>query len=546
VSSERRLIVTIALCLVIYVGWAALMSRLHPRPIARPPVPPAETTIARPGVPPAEAVPPPHQVPDVPEQLVELENPALHLVFSSHGATLVHATLKEERYQRKVGGKDVPVDLVRGGERLGHPLSTRFGGPLAALSPEAPFDFEKQADGRAVTFHRAEGPLEIEKRYEWIGDHLLELTVTVRGGNPENIELQYPGNQPPAEMPSGGFFGRIVRPYPNLTTALCRADGASHRSGSGKVEEVTLPEGGKVGLVQYIGLDERYFVAAVMPRGDRQGRCTLRSVGSGDLEASMGLAFSGPSGATRRFDVYLGPKDLDRLTKDGRLPGGGDDAELQSVIEFGFWTVLCVPMLRALELFQRWVRNWGLAIILLTLLIKILTLPIANRQMRAMEAMTKLQPLVDQLKKKYGEDKERLNVETMKLYTEHKANPLGGCLLQLLQLPIWWALYRLLGTTNQLYRAPFIPGWINDLTAPDPLYILPIAMGVTMVVTQITNPQMAAQQGQQKLMMWFMPVFFSFLMLQLPSGLILYIFASNLLSIGQQYWIGHRPVRARG
>jgi YidC/Oxa1 family membrane protein insertase len=160
--------------------------------------------------------------------------------------------------------------------------------------------------------------------------------------------------------------------------------------------------------------------------------------------------------------------------------------------------------------------------------------------------MKKLQPLVEELKKKYPDDKERLNVETMKLYTEHKANPFGGCLLQLLQLPIWWALYRLLGTTIQLYRAPFIPGWINDLTGPDPYFILPVAMGVTMVITQLLNPQMAAQAGQQKMMMWFMPVFFSFLMLQLPSGLILYIFASNLLSIGQQYWISHRPAVAAG
>jgi YidC/Oxa1 family membrane protein insertase len=544
VTSERRLIVTIALCLVIYVGWAALMARLHPRPIVQRRVNPTEE-IARPSVPPAEAVPPPRMTPDVPEQLVELENPVLHLVFSSHGATLVHATLKEERYQRKVDGKDVPVDLVRGGQSFGRPLATRFGGALKALSPEAPFTFERQADGRAVTFHRAEGPFEIEKRYEWVDNHLLELTVAVKGGNPENIELEYPGSQPPAEMPSGGYFGRMFHPYPNLTTSVCRVDGGSHRSGSGKVEELILPEAGKLGLVQYIGLDERFFVAAVMPRGDRQGHCTLRSVGSGDLEASLALAFPGAAGATRRFDVYLGPKDLDLLTQNSRLPGGTEDAELQSAIEFGFWTVLCVPMLRALELFHRWVRNWGLAIILLTVLIKLITIPIANRQMRSMEAMKKLQPLVEELKKKYGEDKERLNVETMKLYTEHKANPLGGCLLQLLQLPIWWALYRLLGTTIQLYRAPFIPGWIDDLTASDPRFILPIAMGATMVVTQITNPQMSAQAGQQKLMMWFMPVFFSFLMLNLPAGLILYIFASNLLSIGQQYWIGHRPPKDR-
>jgi YidC/Oxa1 family membrane protein insertase len=542
VSSERRLIVTIALCLAIYVGWAALMAKFHPRPIAPPPAPTAEK-LAAPGMPlPTGTTTPatPAAPPKVPEQLVELDDPAVHVVLSSYGGTLAHATLKNPRYQRTVDGKTVPVDLVRGGEGYTRPLATRFGGALAAANPLADFEVERDPDGRGVRFRRAEGPFKIEKRYALVREHQLELTVSVTGGNPESIELDYPGNQPPATVPQGGFFGRIIHPYPNLTTAICRVDGSSHRSASGKAEEVTLPEGGKVGLVQYTGLDERFFVAAVMPRGDRQGRCVLRGAASGELEASLELPFLGEVGASRRFGVYLGPKDLDLLTANSRAPDGSDDSELQSAIDFGFWTVLCVPMLRALEFFDRWVRNWGIAIILLTLLIKILTLPIQNRQFRAMEAMKKLQPLVEQLKKKYPDDKERLNVETMKLYTEHKANPFGGCLLQLLQLPIWWALYRLLGTTIQLYRAPFIPGWINDLTAPDPYFILPVAMGVTMVITQLLNPQMAAQAGQQKLMMWFMPVFFSFLMLQLPSGLILYIFASNLLSIGQQYWISRR------
>jgi len=554
VSSERRLIVTIALCLAIYVGWAAMMAKFHPRPIAPRPSPVAEKNAA-PGAAPAPGSLAPSSLagtaavvpttPPVAEQLVELDDPAIHVVLSSYGGTLAHAVLKNPRYLRTVDGKTVPVDLVRGGEGYGRPLATRFGGALAQANPLAAFEVVRDADGRGVKFQRTEGPFRIEKRYQIIREHQLDLTVSVTGGNPESVEVNYPGNQPPATVPQGGFFGRIIHPYPNLTTAICRVDGSSHRSASGKTEEVTLPEGGKLGLVQYAGLDERFFVAAVLPRGDRQGQCILRGAPSGELEASLELPMAGESGASRHFGVYLGPKDLDLLTENSRAPDGSDDAELQTAIEFGFWTVLCVPMLRALEFFDRWVRNWGVAIILLTLLIKILTLPIQNRQFRAMEAMKKLQPLVEELKKKYPDDKERLNVETMKLYTEHKANPFGGCLLQLIQLPIWWALYRLLGTTIQLYRAPFIPGWINDLTAPDPYFILPVAMGVTMVVTQLLNPQMAAQASQQKLMMWFMPVFFSFLMLQLPSGLILYIFASNLLSIGQQYWISRQSRRGQ-
>jgi YidC/Oxa1 family membrane protein insertase len=154
-----------------------------------------------------------------------------------------------------------------------------------------------------------------------------------------------------------------------------------------------------------------------------------------------------------------------------------------------------------------------------------------------MEKMKALQPKMADLKKKHGEDKERLNVEMMKLYSEHKVNPLGGCLPMILQMPIWWALYRLLGTTIQLYREPFL--WINDLTAPDPYFALPIAMGVTMLVTQLLSPQMA-DGAQQKMMMWMMPLLMMFFFLNLPAGLNLYIVASNLLSIAQQYWVRAR------
>jgi len=125
------------------------------------------------------------------------------------------------------------------------------------------------------------------------------------------------------------------------------------------------------------------------------------------------------------------------------------------------------------------------------------------------------------------------------MYSEKGANPLGSCLPMLIQMPIWFALYRLLGNTIQLYREPFIAGWINDLTAPDPFYALPLGMGATMVVTQLLTPQ-TLQGGQQKFLMWFMPVFFTLTFLKVPAGLSLYIFASNLLNIIQQYWLKRR------
>src|SRR5262249_9799583 len=157
------------------------------------------------------------------------------------------------------------------------------------------------------------------------------------------------------------------------------------------------------GLVSFAGLDERFFVAAVAPQGDRTGRCVLQSHTSGFVEAALELPLVAQDGvATRSFAVYLGPKDFDLLKRSSRPPGRTTHSELQSTIDFGFWTVLCVPMLLAMEFFHRFIGNWGIAIILLTLVIKVLLLPLQHRTLKSMEAMRKLQPQLEELKKKHG------------------------------------------------------------------------------------------------------------------------------------------------
>jgi YidC/Oxa1 family membrane protein insertase len=270
------------------------------------------------------------------------------------------------------------------------------------------------------------------------------------------------------------------------------------------------------------------------------GRCALQSHSSGFVEAALELPMVAENGkASRRFAIYLGPKDFDLLKSSSHLPSGTTNADLESTIDFGFWTALCVPMLLTMEFFHHYVGNWGLAIILLTLVIKVLLLPLQHRTLKSMEAMRKLQPQIEELKKKYGSDKERLSQETMKLYAANNANPFSSCLPMLLQMPIWWALYRLLGTTIQLYREPLIAGWVNDLTAPDPYYVLPLGMGLSMIITQLLTPQ-AMENSQQRAMMWFMPIFFTALMLQVPAGLTLYILSNNLLTIVQQWWLKRR------
>jgi YidC/Oxa1 family membrane protein insertase len=343
---------------------------------------------------------------------------------------------------------------------------------------------------------------------------------------------------------ASGLLGRFVRSYPNVATALCRVDGANKSGASDKDSSLTLPPTGS-GTVQFGGVDERFFVSAIAPEGDRHGSCSVSSTKSGEVLAEIKLPFQTGRPLEGNFGIFLGPKDLDLLQRSSVLPGQHDDAELGSAVGFGFWTALCVPMLRVMEFFERWIPNWGVAILALTVMMKLLLWPLTHAQYKSMEKMKVLQPKMAELKKKHGEDKERLNLEMMKLYGEHKVNPLGGCLPMILQLPIWWALYRLLGTTIQLYRQPFIPGWINDLTAPDPYFALPIAMGVTMIGTQLLSPQMP-DSGQQKMMMWMMPLMMMFFFLNLPAGLNLYIVASNLLSIAQQSWVRARTRPSAG
>jgi YidC/Oxa1 family membrane protein insertase len=194
------------------------------------------------------------------------------------------------------------------------------------------------------------------------------------------------------------------------------------------------------------------------------------------------------------------------------------------------------------------VGNWGIAIVLLTLLVKVVLVPLTIKQMMSAEDMKKLQPRMEAIRKKHPEDRERQQMEMLKLYQEAKVNPLGGCLPILLQMPVWIALFTALRNSFEIYQEPFFgPVW-TDLTYKDPTYILPVLLGVTMIVTQRLQPQMM-DQAQARIMVWVMPIFFTFIMLNYPAGLTLYIFTNNVLSIAQQYglrkWMERRAAPAK-
>ena len=223
---------------------------------------------------------------------------------------------------------------------------------------------------------------------------------------------------------------------------------------------------------------------------------------------------------------YAGEKTSEALSKI--------DTQLTQMIDYGFFTMIARPMVNVMKFFHSIVGNWGFAIILLTLLVRLLVLPFNIYSFKSMKAMQKVQPMVNQLRERYKDDPMALNREMMTLMKQNGANPLGGCLPMLLQIPIFFALYRMIGSSVELYQSPFL-FWITDLSSHDRFYILPIPVAIAMFIQQKLTPTNADPSMQKMLLI--MPLVFAAFMLQMPSGLSLYMLVSTLFGIIQQYLI---------
>ncbi len=278
--------------------------------------------------------------------------------------------------------------------------------------------------------------------------------------------------------------------------------------------------------VKWVGFTSRYFLMALisdekeealLPRGlvqpleSRQGRMSL-------VYPIKDRHFSAP------LRVYFGPKEIEMLR--------GVEPTLDHTVDLGWFTIFAYPLLRIMQWFYSIFHNYGVSIILLTLLVRIVTYPLTYKSMKSMKEMAKLQPQLQKIKEKYKDDKEALNREMLTMMKSHGYNPMAGCLPILIQMPIFFALYRVLYSSIELYQAPFV-FWIHDLSAKDPYYVTPIILTITMFVQQKLTPNTAADPAQAK-MMQFMPVMFGVFMLALPSGLTLYMFVNALGGIFQQ------------
>jgi YidC/Oxa1 family membrane protein insertase len=298
---------------------------------------------------------------------------------------------------------------------------------------------------------------------------------------------------------------------------------------------------GKIGWAAY---EDNYFLLGIVPRTGEQhtahfslqdeNRVTTVLAGASDvIQPGQRQQYT--------YSVYSGPKTMGDLKAVGH--------ELERSINFGWFDVMAKPTLYLLNFFHGYVGNYGLAIILVTVLIKLLFWPISQKGMKSMKTMQKLQPKMAKLREKYKDDKQQQQQEMINLYKTYKVNPVGGCLPMVIQIPVFFALYKVLLQTIELRHAPFML-WITDLSAPDRLFagldipflggipVLTLLMGATMFLQQKMTPA-TGDPTQQKVMM-FMPLIFTFMFLNFASGLVLYWFINNLLSIGQQYLVNRQ------
>ncbi|MBF0145273.1 MAG: membrane protein insertase YidC [Magnetococcales bacterium] len=302
-------------------------------------------------------------------------------------------------------------------------------------------------------------------------------------------------------------------------------DGARIQHSYEDVRKKDLHESAVTG---WAGFSDKYFLAAFITTDASKKRFYFDfdnpSFRVGNVSEKQTIAPK--SQFSRTLLLYIGPKEINTLERVGH--------DLERSIDYGWFHFLAVPLVELLLIFNAFLHNFGLAIIMLTVMIKAIFFPLANKSYRSMNEMKKLQPKVEELRKRFSDDKARMNQEMMKLYQDNKVNPLGGCLPIVVQIPVFFALYKVLFLSVEMRHAPFFL-WIQDLSAQDPFYVLPVLMGISMYLQSRLNPT-PADPIQAKIMS-FLPVIFTFLFLTFPSGLVLYWLVNNVLSIIQQSYI---------
>ena len=564
---EKRALIALGLSFLVfiafmYIGEKTRAPQLPPAQQAQQaqpaqPVPPSGQVPAKPAVSPPAAKPAAASA--RPAKDVVVETSLFRAVFTEAGGRLKSFQLKKyleslpftsisnfklgpvafevERYHSPENSKAQPKELVRPGPTQDYPLGLGWqgqglnipgGGLLCEASPKGLNLQDGDPGTLKFTCTSPEG-LTFIKTFTFKGDSYgFDLAVQVVNHTGKNLEGQV--NLDLSEDFAGeetsrfhflGFNGSVGNKWGEI------------KSG-GLKEPQTL-----TGQIDWAGLDEGYFLTAMVPTAAPKATLTLSEPLSNKMPAGPMVAslhtpvetLAAGQEARLSYGLYFGPKDLRDLKAMG----------LENSINFGWFDFLGKPLLRVLKFLEGYSPNYGWAIIFLTFLIRIVFFYPNHKSYKSMKDMQKLQPKVAKLREKYKDDKETMNKELMALYKTFKVNPLAGCLPMVIQLPVFIALYNVLGYAIELRHASFIPTlpftnivWLADLSTKDPLLITPIVMGATMFIQQRMTPS-AGDPTQAKMMM-FLPLIFTFMFLNFASGLVIYWLVNNVLSIIQQHY----------
>ena len=548
---QARLLIAIVLSALIFLLWQLFFidkdaNQQSAKKTEQPPVKeeqvkeskpyPKEQEVAAADKTPDAEVSAPGQVP----RSITVDTPLYQVQLSEEGGGVTSFILK--KYREKVAKDSPPQELIPQKDSIETVLLGFAGKSLPGLD-NAVFSASLNADtvniqdaAQEINFAwESDEGVVVEKTYKFSSDsYLIGLDVTIKNGSDRSIQdkLFVALNGPaPADTRMYGFEG---------PSALINE----------KLEEIKIKDIAEkntyTGRVSWVAVQDRYFMMSVIPdqvEEDAGMRLFLKE--DDQLEAQ----YLNPAGDIRpgtqhtyQYSLFFGPKSMKILKKAGH--------DLGKALNFGWFTVLAKPCVWLMNRLYSVIPNYGIAIIILTLLIKIVLWPLGSKSYKSMSEMKKIQPLMKEIREKYKSDKKKMNEEVMGLYRTYKINPLGGCLPMVVQLPVFFALYRMLYQAIELRHAPFFL-WIDDLSAPDRLFhfsfsipfmeppygipVLTIIMGATMLLQQKMSPPMG--DPTQAKMMMFMPLIFTVIFINFSSGLVLYWLVNNILSISQQYYI---------
>ena len=468
---------------------------------------------------------------------ITVETPFYTVRISARGASFASYILKN---YRETVDKDSPnKQLIPPSFKEGVFRTSLLGNSLNGLT-DAVFSIAQEGDRLVVDNDKkdlsfnwvADDGTILTKTYTFDPDSfLIGLTVVVKNASERVLkdQLVLSVRKPLEEDKGYGFVGPSALINEKLEQVKTK-----------KIEDKDEYKG----TIKWISVEDRYFLASIIPGSEINGSMKLAVIDNVVVNQLVNPMFALSPGEklAANFYVFMGPKSMDLLNSLGH--------DLGKALNFGFFNVIAKPCLWFMNKIHSVLPNYGIAIILLTLCTKIILWPLGNKSYKSMSEMKKLQPLMTEIREKHKGDKQKMNQELMALYKTYKVNPMGGCLPMVLQIPVFFALYRMLYQAIELRHAPFFL-WINDLSAPDRLFdfgfsipfmeppygipVLTIIMGATMLLQQKMSPP-PGDPTQAKMMM-LMPVVFTFIFINFSSGLVLYWLVNNVLSISQQYYV---------